>query len=66
MPELATGTSVRYEPDERPPVALTLGSGLQSALVVVALVVITVAIVARIAGQPDGYIAFAAFATQPP
>ena len=48
--------------DERPPIALTLGSGLQSALVVVAPVVITVAIVARIAGQPDAYIAFAAFA----
>lgn len=55
-------TSVRYEPDERPPVALTLGAGLQAALVVAAPVVITVAIVARIAGQPDTYIAFAAFA----
>jgi len=53
---------VRYEPDERPPIALTLGAGLQAALVVVAPVVITVAIVARIAGQPDAYIAFAAFA----
>lgn len=55
-------TSVRYEPDERPPVALTLGTGLQAALVVAAPVVITVALVARIAGQPDAYIAFAAFA----
>ena len=51
---------MRYEPDEHPPIALTLGSGLQAALVVVAPVVITVAIVARIAGQPDAYIAFAA------
>ena len=58
----APAAGVRYEPDERPPIALTLGSGLQSALVVVAPVVITVAIVARIAGQPDAYIAFAAFA----
>ncbi|MYI85636.1 MAG: hypothetical protein F4081_02330 [Dehalococcoidia bacterium] len=55
-------TGVRYEPDERPPVALTLGAGLQAALVVAAPVVITVAIVARIAGQSDAYIAFAAFA----
>ncbi len=54
--------SVRYEPDERPPVVLTLGAGLQAALVVVAPIVITVALVARIAGQPDAYIAFAAFA----
>ncbi len=46
--------------DERPPIALTLGSGLQSALVVVAPVVVTVAIEARIAGQRDAYIAFAA------
>ena len=58
--EPSADAGVRYEPDERPPIALTLGSGLQSALVVVAPVVITVAIVARIAGQPDAYIAFAA------
>ncbi|MYH67330.1 MAG: xanthine/uracil/vitamin C permease, partial [Dehalococcoidia bacterium] len=56
------GSGVRYEPDERPPVVLTLGAGLQAALVVAVPVVITVAIVARIAGQPDAYIAFAAFA----
>ena len=62
MADAPSDTSVRYEPDERPPIALTLGSGLQSALVVVAPVVITVAIVARIAGQPDTYIAWAAFA----
>ena len=62
MAEPCAETSIRYEPDERPPIALTLGSGLQAALVVVAPVVVTVAIVARIAGQPDAYIAFAAFA----
>ncbi len=62
MAEPSAETSVRYEPDERPPIALTLGAGLQAALVVVAPIVITVAVVARIAGQPDAYIAFAAFA----
>ena len=62
MAEPSAETGVRYEPDERPPLPLTLGSGLQAALVVVAPVVITVAIVARIAGQPDAYVAFAAFA----
>ena len=62
MADAPSETSVRYEPDERPPIALTLGAGLQSALVVVAPIVITVVIVARIAGQPDTYIAFAAFA----
>ena len=62
MTDPPSDTSVRYEPDERPPVALTLGAGVQAALVVVAPVVITVAIAARIAGQPDAYVAFAAFA----
>ncbi|MYK89410.1 MAG: hypothetical protein F4018_14340, partial [Acidobacteria bacterium] len=62
MTDAPPGSGVRYEPDERPPVVLTLGAGLQAALVVAVPVVITVAIVARIAGQPDAYIAFAAFA----
>ncbi len=62
MAEPPAQANVRYEPEERPPLALTLGAGLQAALVVVAPIVITVALVARIAGQPDAYIAFAAFA----
>ena len=62
MAESPAEAIVRYEPHERPPIALTLGSGLQATLVVVAPVVITVVITARIAGQPDAYIAFAAFA----
>ena len=53
-------TSVRYAPDERPPIAITLGAGLQSALVVVAPVMITVA---GIAMQADAHIAFATLAT---
>lgn len=32
------GAGVRFEPGERPPLALTLGAGLQAALVVVARV----------------------------
>ena len=60
MAEPSAGSGVRYEPDERPPLPLALGSGLQAAVVIVTPVVITVAIVARIAGQPDAYIAFAA------
>ncbi len=62
MSEQPANPAVRYEPDERPPLALTIGSGLQAALVIVTPVVITVVIVARIAGQPDAYIAFGAFA----
>ncbi len=60
MTDQPSEAAVRYEPDERPPIALTLGAGLQAALVVVAPIVIAVVIVARIAGQPDAYIAFAA------
>ena len=35
MAEPSAETGVRYEPDERPPLALTLGSGLQAALVII-------------------------------
>ena len=62
MADAPANPDVRYEPDERPSLALTAGSGAQAALVIVAPVVITVAIVARIAEQPDAYIAFGAFA----
>ena len=47
---------VRYEPDETPPRLVTVGGGLQAAAVIVAPVVLTVVIVARIAEQPDSYI----------
>ena len=54
--------TVRYEPNERPPIPLALGAGLQSALIIVAPVVLTVVIVARIAEQPDSYISWGVFA----
>ena len=54
-------SGVRYEPDEPPSAALTLGAGLQCAVVVVPTIVITIVIVGRVAGQPNSYIAFAAF-----
>ncbi len=53
---------VRYEPDETPPRLVTVGGGLQAAAVIVAPVVLTVVIVARIAEQPDSYISWATFA----
>ncbi|MDE0117318.1 MAG: hypothetical protein OXT07_11930 [bacterium] len=55
-------STVRYEPDERPPLPLALGTGLQAALTIVTPVVITVVIVARAAGQTDSYITWGAFA----
>ena len=53
---------IRYEPDETPPSLVAVGSGLQGALIIVAPVVLTVVIVARIAGQPESYISWAVFA----
>ena len=52
----AENDNVRYEPEEKPPLPVTLGSGLQAAIVIIAPVVLTVVIVARIADQPDTYI----------
>ena len=54
--------NVRYEPDENPPRLVTIGSGLQAATVIVAPIVLTVVIVARIADQADSYMSWAVFA----
>lgn len=52
---------VRYEPDERPPHALSLGLGFQAAMIVLAGVVLTPAIVIRAAGQSETYLSWAIF-----
>ena len=54
--------NVRYELDEHPPNLVTIGSGFQAAMLIVAPVVLTVVIMARIADQPESYIAWGAFA----
>ena len=54
--------SVRYEPDESPPPLIAIGAGVQAASIIVAPVVLTVVIVARIADQPESYISWAVFA----
>ena len=54
--------AVHYEPDERPPLLLSVGIGLQVAILIIAPVVITIAIVFRIAGQSAEYLAWGAFA----
>ena len=45
--------NVRYEPDDRPPNLVTVGAGFQAAMLIVAPVVLTVVIVARIATNPN-------------
>ena len=54
--------NVRYEPNENPPPLVAIGAGVQAAMIIVAPVVLTVVIVARIAEQPDSYITWGVFA----
>ena len=53
---------VRYEPHENPPPLIAAGAGIQAAMIIVAPVVLTVVIVARIAEQPESYLSWAVFA----
>lgn len=53
---------VRYEPDESPPAALSLGLGMQYALLSISGIVLTPAIVIRSAGGGEGYLLWAVFA----
>ena len=56
------GSSVRYQPDEYPPTAITAGLGIQFALLTIAGIVLTPAIVIRAAGESDTYLNWAIFA----
>ncbi|MCE2484678.1 MAG: hypothetical protein J4F42_04150 [Desulfurellaceae bacterium] len=53
---------IRYEPDERPPHLLSFGLGFQYALLVLAGIVLTPAIVIRAASQSEAYLSWAIFA----
>lgn len=54
--------NVRYEPNDIPPPAVTIGAGAQSALVTLVPILLTVVIVVRIADGSDIYLSWAAFA----
>ncbi len=54
---------VRYEPDEKPPALLSLGLGLQLAILCVAGIVLTPAIVIRAAGGSETFLVWAVFAS---
>jgi len=62
MADISTNENIRYEPEEKPPIAVALGVGLQAALVILAPIALTVVIVGRIAQQPEEYISWAVFA----
>ncbi|MDE0029039.1 MAG: hypothetical protein OXU42_06540 [Deltaproteobacteria bacterium] len=54
--------AIRYQPDEKPPLMLTAGLGLQLAILCIAGVVLTPAIVIRAAGGSEGFLSWAVFA----
>jgi NCS2 family nucleobase:cation symporter-2/xanthine permease XanP len=54
--------NIRYEPDEQPSAPMAIGAGFQAALIMLAPVVLTVAVVLQISGQPVAYTAWAVFA----
>ena len=56
-----SSSSVRYEPDERPPWPLATGLALQYSILALGGIVLTVAIVLRSAGSSDAYLAWGAF-----
>ena len=58
----AGGRHIRFEPDDRPPPALTAGMGIQFAVLTIAGIVLTPAIVIRAAGESDSYLTWAVFA----
>ena len=55
-------TDVRYQPDEKPPMALAFGLGLQLAILSVAATVLVPAIIIRAAGGTESYLSWAVFA----
>ena len=54
--------NIRYEPDEHPPGLLTVGAGVQAAMVIIGGIVLAVVLVFRIAEQPETYLAWGVFA----
>ena len=64
MADDTTGVNprVRYEPDENPPVSLSVGLGAQLAMLTVAGVVLTPVIVIRAAGGSADFLSWAVFA----
>ncbi len=54
--------SIRYQPDENPPAALAVGLGLQLAILCIAGIVLTPAIVIRAAGGSEAFLSWAVFA----
>ena len=57
-----SGRRVRYQPDDRPPLALSFGLGLQLAILVLAGIVLIPTVVVRAAGGGEAYLSWVVFA----
>ena len=57
-----SGTGVRFEPDERPSLPITIGLALQYCVLTLGPIVLTVAIVVRTAGESELFLSWAASA----
>ena len=55
-------STIRYQPDEKPPYPIALGLALQYSILALGGIVLTVAIVIRSAGSSEAYLAWGAFA----
>ncbi len=55
-------SEIRYEPDDKPPLFLTIGLGTQFAILTVTGIILTPAIVVRAGGGSDAFLVWAAFA----
>ena len=55
-------SSIRFQADEKPPMALSIGLGLQFAVLIAAGIVLTPAIVVRAGGGSEDFLNWAAFA----
>ena len=59
--DAARAPTVRYQPDENPPAALTLGAGVQLVVLGLASIVLIPTIVIRTAGGTEAYLSWAVF-----
>ena len=56
-------TNLRYQADETPPLAMTIGLGVQLAALNLAAIMLIPTVVMRAAGQPEDYVVWAVLAT---
>ena len=56
-------TGIRYQPDEQPPVTLTIGLGLQLAGLNIAAIMLIPTVIVRAAGETETYLTWAVLAS---